>query len=106
MSPYKDPVKRTDYQRTYSRLRRAGLTKRLTDEPLVIDDTLRLEYVKDYLDVINRVIVDVRHDVQSSCIQKARAVGYLVTIALKALELGAIEERTEQLEQALDESRG
>ncbi len=54
--------------------------------------------MKDYLDVINRVIVDVLHDADTSRIQKAMIVGYLVNIALKALGFGAIEERIQQLE--------
>ncbi|MGZ4908292.1 MAG: hypothetical protein ACXV5F_06535 [Halobacteriota archaeon] len=42
--------------------------------------------------------MDVRSDAQSSVIQKAQTVGYLVNIALRALELGPIEQRIEQVE--------
>ncbi|MGZ4852372.1 MAG: hypothetical protein ACXV3D_04185 [Halobacteriota archaeon] len=98
--PIKNDDKRREYQRNYARLRRAGLTgKNRTGTPTLIEDeALRLETVNDYLSVINRVIADVRNDAQSSVIQKARAVGYLVNIALRALELGTIEQRIEQLE--------
>lgn len=98
--PYKDPVKRKQYARSYGRMRRAGLTKNKTcgSLELIKDKPLRLASVKDYLELINDVIADIRSDPQSSRIQQARTVGYLVNIALKALELGAIEERIEQLE--------
>ncbi|MGZ4852091.1 MAG: hypothetical protein ACXV3D_02740 [Halobacteriota archaeon] len=107
--PIKDDSRRREYQRNYARLRRAGLTgsqskkrSQSVKPALIEDDTLRLETVKDYMDVINRVIMDVRDDADSSRIQKARTVGYLVNIALKALELGSIEERVEQLEATIN----
>ncbi len=99
--PIKDDDKRREYQRNYARLRRAGLTRKSrTVTPLIEDETFRLETVKDYLDVLNRFIVDVRNDAESSVIQKARTVGYIVNIALKALELSSIEGRLAALEAA------
>ncbi len=102
--PIKDDDARRKYNREYARLRRAGLTGSQRVKPsvaLMQDEDLRLETVRDYLDVINRVIVDVRNDEYSNTIQKARAVGFLINIALKALELSSIEERLSALEESV-----
>ncbi len=101
--PLKDEDKRREYQRNYARLRRAGLTgntrKNQTVKPARIDgDASRFATVRDYVGVLNTTITDGRGDAQSSMIQKGRVIGFLVNVALRALELSSIEERLAQLE--------
>ncbi len=103
--PIKDEDARRKYNREYGRLRRAGLTgrqakKQTVKRPLIEDEAVRLETVRDYLDVINRVILEVKHDEHSSTTQKARVIGYLINIAMRGLELSSIEERLAALENA------
>jgi len=96
--PYKDPEKRREYQREYQRRRRAGEVKpsRKTSNP----DPVQIEKARDILSLLEEVINEVR-DTDTDVVVKARCIGYLAGIALRAVEISDLEGRIEALETTL-----
>lgn len=107
MSPYKDPAKKRAWERNYRRLQRAGMTKSSTDLPrtLINYPQVRIETARDYLDVINAMIDEVRNAPDATIVERARAIGYLIGVGLKALEMGSFEDRLTKIETALENER-
>jgi hypothetical protein len=98
--PYADPDKARDYQREYRRLRRAGgdcTTPGTTPVPL----HFRLQTAQDVIDLLAEQVAAVRADTKAGALEKARAVGYLAGIALRAIEAGNLAARLEALEAVL-----
>lgn len=97
--PYKDPERMRDYQREYKRLRRAGesTTPGQTDLPM----SFRLKTAQDVLDLLAEQIQAVRLDEDASTLEKARCIGYLAGVVLKAVELTNIGTRVDALESVL-----
>src|SRR5690349_15989673 len=103
--PYSDPDRARDYQREYRRLRRAGDTCTTPGtSPLQAD--FRLQTAQDVLDLLEEQINAVRADTQAGKLEKARTVGYLAAIVLKAIEAGNVAARIEALEQILKRRNG
>jgi hypothetical protein len=107
MSPYKDPAKKREWERNYRRLQRAGMTRSNTDLPrtLIKYPEVRIETARDYLGVINLMIDKVRSAPDATILERARAIGYLIGVGLKALEIGSFEDRLMQIETALENER-
>jgi hypothetical protein len=107
MSPYKDPAKKREWERNYRRLQRAGMTKSNTDLPrtLIKYPQVRIETARDYLHVLNAMIDEVRNAPDATIVERARAIGYLIGVGLKALEIGSFEDRLVQIETALENER-
>jgi hypothetical protein len=107
MSPYKDPVKKREWERNYRRLQRAGMTKSNTDlsRTLIKYPEVRIETARDYIHVINAMIDEVRNASDATIVERARAIGYLIGVGLKALEIGCFEDRLTQIETALQNER-
>lgn len=107
MSPYKDPAKKREWERNYRRLQRAGMTKSNTDRPrtLIKYPEMRFETARDYLYVINAIIDEVRNAPDATTVERARTIGYLIGVGLKALEIGSLEDRLTQIETTLENER-
>ena len=98
--PYKDPDQARDYQREYRRIRRAGdqsTTPCTTEVPM----EFRLKTAHDVLRVIEEQVLEVQTDGDVGKIEKARCIGYLAGIALRAIEAGNLAGRIEALEDVL-----
>lgn len=100
MMPYKDPEKRRAYHREYSRLKRVGQTPGQTPLP----SEFRLKTAQDVLDLLQEQINAVREDKEAGTLEKARTIGYLAGIALKAVEVANLESRIAALEEAIQEN--
>ena len=93
--PYKDPEKRREYHRNYQRQRRAGVQAEQDGQTLNLDG----EYTtaEEVLSLLSETLVSVKnskHDV----LQKARVIGYVAAITLKAVEVAELEQRLNELE--------
>lgn len=99
--PYKDPEKMRAYQREYKRLQRAG--SRLTPGQTLVPLEFKLQTAQDVIDLLAEQIAAVKQDKKAGTLEKARTVGYLLTIALKAIETANLEARIEAMERVLAE---
>ena len=98
--PYSDPDRARDYQREYRRTRRSGddcTTPGTTPIPL----PFRLQTAADVLKLLEEQVTAVRAEQEVGTLEKARAIGYLAGITLKAIEAGNLAARLEMLETVL-----
>jgi hypothetical protein len=91
------------YQREYQRLRKAGLKQTPAKTPVPLE--FRLQTAQDVIDLLAEQIAAVKQDEEAGTLEKARTIGYLLTIALKAIETADLEARIEALERVLGERR-
>jgi len=98
--PYADPDRARGYQREYRRTRRAGdgCTTPCTT-PLPAD--FRLRTAADVLALIEEQVAAVRADADAGALEKARTVGFLAGVCLRAIEAGDMAARLEALETVL-----
>ena len=101
--PYKDPEKQRDYQREYKRMHRAGSSQ--TPGQTLVPLSFRLKTAQDVLGCLEEQLNLVRQEPEAGTLEKARAVGYLAGIALKAVEVADLSGRVEALEQVLRRRR-
>jgi len=97
--PYKDPEKQRDYQKEYKRMQRAGSSQ--TPGQTLVPLPFRLKTARDVLALIEEQVNAVREEPEAGTLEKARAVGYLAGIALKAVEVADMSARLEAVEQVL-----
>lgn len=100
--PYRDKTKARDYQREYRRTRRSGdacTTPCTTPLPM----PFRIKTATDVLDLIGEQISAVQTEPEAGALEKARCIGYLASVALKAIEAGNIAARIESLESVLSQ---
>jgi hypothetical protein len=97
--PYRDPDKRRAYQREYRRMRRAGSSQ--TPGQTLLPLPFRLRTARDVLGLLEEQIDAIRHEPEAGTLEKARAVGYLAGIALKAVEVADLSARVEAVERVL-----
>ena len=98
--PFSDPSKARDYQREYRRMRRAGdscTTPGTSQIPL----TFRLQTAQDVLDLLEDQVGALLEDEDIGTAERARTVGYLAGVTLKAIEAGNLAARIEMLEDVL-----
>jgi hypothetical protein len=103
--PFSDPNKARDYQREYRRTRRAGdacTTPSTTPLPL----PFRLKTAADVVQLLEEQVEAVRVEPEAGTLEKARTIGYLAGIALKAIEAGNLAARLEMLEAVLKQRNG
>ena len=101
--PYSDPERQRDYQREYGRLRRAGDAQ--TPGQTTIPLPFRLKTAADVLKLVEEQVAAVRGEPNAGTLEKARCVGYLAGIALKAIEAGDLAARLEAVESVLKARR-
>src|SRR5215475_14483158 len=103
--PFADADRARSYQRDYRRLRRAGdtcTTPGTTPVPL----PFRLKTAADVLSLLEEQVEAVRAEQGAGTLEKARTVGYLAGVALKAIEAGNLAARIETLEAVLKRRNG
>ncbi len=101
--PYRDPEKRTEYQREYKRLQRAGGCQ--TPSQTLIPAPFRLRTAHDVLALLAEQVQAVRDEPAAGTLEKARCIGYLSGVALKAIEAGDLAARLEAVESVLKARR-
>ncbi|HEY1380564.1 MAG TPA: hypothetical protein VGF55_27430 [Gemmataceae bacterium] len=98
--PYRDPTRARDYQREYRRTRRSG-DPCTTPGTTAIPTAFRLKTAADVLALLEEQVAAVRADAAAGALEKARTLGYLATVSLKAIEAGDLAARVEMLESVL-----
>ena len=94
MSPYKDADKQKEYQRNYQRERRSKVGYSKNNLKL----EWRLDTAADLKAVLELIVSDVMNDEDLDLGVKGRVVASLLTVGVKLLEVGSIEERLSKLE--------
>ena len=99
--PYADPERQRAAKRASERKRRAahGSTDGSVTRTLPLP--VRVETAADILNLLSDAIGEVRAEMQAGALDRARAVGYLAGIALRAVETSGLEARLAALEEAL-----
>jgi hypothetical protein len=97
--PYKDPEKQRQYQREYKRARRHG--SRTPPGRVTLPAPFRLRVAQDLVGLLEEQIDAVRTDPCAGSLEKARCIGSLVSVALRALEQRDLTARVEALELVL-----
>jgi len=92
--PYKDPEQARAYQRERKRIERAGerTTPRTT---LITPIPFRLKTAHDVLALLEEQVGAVRAAEDATTLEKARTVGFLAGIALRAIETGDLAAKVE-----------
>jgi hypothetical protein len=102
--PYTDPERARDYQRQYRRSARAGEPCTTAGTTLPVE--FRLQTAQDVIDLLQEQIGAVRDEKKAKTLEKARAIGYLASIALRAIETGNLAARLEAMEAVLKQRKG
>jgi hypothetical protein len=97
--PYKDRETRTAYQREYKRMQRAGGGQ--TPGQTLLPLPFRLKTARDVLALLEEQVNAVRDEPKAGTLEKARTVGYLAGVALKAVEVADLSARVEAVERVL-----
>jgi hypothetical protein len=97
--PYKDPARQREYKRTWERERRAGEPGTPCGTRIPAD--FRLKTAADVVALLEEQVSAVVDDPQAGTLEKARCVGYLAGVSLKAIEAGDLAARLEALESSL-----
>jgi hypothetical protein len=98
--PIADPGRAREYQREYRRLRRGGdscttpRTSRLPAE-------FRLKTAADVLALLDEQVAAVREAPEAGTLEKARTIGFLAGVSLRAIEAGDLATRLEMVESVL-----
>ncbi|MFO0897592.1 MAG: hypothetical protein U0836_09240 [Pirellulales bacterium] len=98
--PYSDPEKARAYFRNYRRLRRAG-DERSTPVHPAVSAEFRLQTAGDVLAMLEDQCQAVYDDDAISTTERARVIGYLGSVTLKAIECGDLAARLEAIEVAV-----
>jgi len=98
--PYADPERARAYFRQYRRTRRGGDARSTPVHPSVSIE-FRLETAGDVIALIENQVQAVLDDTEAGTLEKARCVGYLASVSLKAIECGDLAARLEALEAVL-----
>lgn len=97
--PYSNPDRARTYFRNYRRLRRAGECSTPCSTPLPLE--FRLDTANDVIALIENQVEAVLNDEAAGTLEKARCIGFLAGVSLKAIEAGNIAGRLEALETTL-----
>ena len=97
--PYKDPETRRDYQRDYKRMQRAGSSQ--TPGQTFVPLPFRLKTAYDVLGLLEEQVDAVRNEPDAGTLEKARCIGYLAGIALRAVEVADLSARVESMERVV-----
>ena len=98
--PYLNADRARDYQREYRRTRRSGDTC-TTPCTTPVPVAFRLQTAQDVIDLLEEQVEIVRADAEAGALEKARTVGFLAGVALRAIEAGNLAARLEALEAVL-----
>ena len=101
--PYRNPERQREYQREYGRMRRAGDTQ--SPGQTLVPLPFCLKTAADVLKLLEEQVAAVRGEPNAGTLEKARCVGYLAGVALKAIEAGDLAARLEAVEAVLKARR-
>lgn len=98
--PYRDPERRREYQRERARLLRAGRA----DAPVKAElpSPVRIQTARDVLELLGEQLNALRADPSLRTVERARALGGLAGVTLRAIETANLEARLAALETALN----
>ena len=101
--PHKDPEARRAYQREYKRGARAGDASNPASIPrlTLLPAGFRLKAASDVVALLEEQIEALRADETVRTLERARCVGYLAGVSLRAIEAGQLAGRIEALERVL-----
>ncbi len=100
--PYKDPQQAREYQRERKRIERnTAHTTRRTSPVQPVPLPFRLKTAADVIGLIEEQVGAVRAADDATTLEKARTVGFLAGVALRAIEAGDMAARLEALEAVL-----
>ncbi len=102
--PYSDPDRARDYQRDYRRMYRAG--DGCTPGSTTLPPASRLQTAQDVIDLLQEQVEVVRAERNAKPLDKARTIGFLAGIALRAIDAGNLAARIEMLETVLKQRNG
>jgi hypothetical protein len=97
--PYRDPEQRRAYDRGYKRTARTGGGPPPGQTRVPIP--FRLKTAADVLALLEEQVGAVRADETLSTVERARTIGYLAGVSLKAIEAGDLAARLEAVEATL-----
>jgi hypothetical protein len=95
--PYKNPEQAREYHREYQRVRRTGSAGNTS---LGLPPSTRIQTAEDVRLLLETTIHEVR-EADADALVKARCIGYLAGITLKAIETANLEARLIDLEEVL-----
>src|SRR3954452_15713744 len=101
--PYRDPEKRRTYDREYKRTARTGGGP--TPGQTLVPIPFRLKTAADVLALLEEQVGAVRADEGLATVERARTIGYLAGVSLKAIETGDLAARLESVEAVLKARR-
>jgi hypothetical protein len=94
--PFKDPERRKEYQREYMARYRGGGRKPSSARNPPRDLCIRT--ANDCLSILENQVLEVLADDSLKSTERARTIGYLAGICLKAVEVSDLEARLARLE--------
>jgi hypothetical protein len=100
--PYADPEKAREYNREYQRVKRAGSS---VTSALDLPASVRIKTAEDVRVLLETTINEVR-EADVDVLAKARCIGYLAGITMKAIETANLEARLTDVEAALKKGVG
>lgn len=103
--PYADREQARKYFREYRRLRRGGDTCSTPVHPACSAE-FRLEVAGDVIALLENQIQEVLEADDVGTLEKARCLGYLAAISLRAIEFGNLAARLEAVEAVLHSRNG
>jgi hypothetical protein len=103
--PIADPDRAREYQREYRRLRRGG-DRCTTPSTSRLPAEFRLKTAADVLALLDEQVAAVREDADAGALEKARTIGFLAGVSLRAIEAGDMAARIEMLEMVLKQRGG
>lgn len=101
--PYANSDTNREYQGEHKRLTRAGDCR--TPCTTLLPGEFRLRTARDVLALLEQQVEAVRNDAEAGTLEKARTIGYLAGISLRAIEAGDLTSRLESVEYVLKQRR-
>jgi hypothetical protein len=101
--PFKDPEARRAYQRQRAQLRRAG--KADLPAKVSLPAPLRIQTAREVLALLEEQLNALRTDAALGTVERARSIGALAGVSLRAIEVAGLEDRVLALEKVLTQRR-
>jgi hypothetical protein len=101
---FKDPQRRQNYHREYARMRRGNRvcqTQNQTLRQTPATSEYHIRTAKQVLLLLEEQILQVRGCEDAGPLEKARTIGFLAGVALRAVEAADLAARVEAIEQSL-----
>ena len=100
---YKDLEQRRAYDREYKQIHRAGSSQ--TPGQTQLPTSFRLRTATDVLELLQEQVAAVLADEAVTTLERARVIGFLAGIGLRAIEAGDLAARLEAMESVLKDRK-